>query len=402
MKNSLLDKLCPPSASGEVWKESPFNLFAPKLSLADRLYLHESEKSKEVWKKLPFKLFHPEVPFFRFSFVRGAIENEDEEFFAGNVRYNFFPDKNKTEVLEAKRRAINRGIDALNGLCVTNLQEYAQYFQIQPVNNQFEPLKMATEARQNWIKARNGKHKKTRDYQELFKAYNFARNWGLGHMVLILDEAPEIFHSVHYTSSINEQIWNILNFENPSQVSDETFAWDTRAKVRVYGTKSNPFKHRAKIHDEEGRIKYNSLLMKLFLKELSLRKGFLDTIHDTYGIELLVSSEEEADKLLHFFMYIKGTTTLEKYERIEKEEPPAYSCHKFLFRTPIRIQEKEVEDKRPKTIVRPLGRYIRLPVEVQIRVNGETDHALYKRQQYMRVFPLWYPREIYEPLLKEI
>lgn len=58
--------------------------------------------------------------------------------------------------------------------------------------------------------------------------------------------------------------------------------------------------------------------------------------------------------------------------------------------------------KNEPTIRMPLTRYIRVPIEVQIRPltrNDEGAHEIYKRDQYMRVFPLWYPERIYRPIL---
>ncbi len=362
-------------------------------SLVDRLYQHETEKLKEVWKTMPFKLFSPDVPFLHFKALRKAVEGRNQDFFADNIRNNFFPDKSKEEAIEAKRHAINRGISALNVLCQQSLDCH-KYFKIQGISHSFDPLEMAALARESWIRSRNGRHGQN-DPQLMFQAYNFARAWGLGHLVLIIDESPEIFHSVHYYHLLNQWVWEVMQFKNPTQVSDEFATWDTKAGVTIYGIKQEPFKYRAKI-GERDTTKYGSLLMKMFLK-----KCFPDQIYDTYGIEFLVGTDEDVERLLSYFQYnVKGTGALERYEHVVKDKPPEFSCHKFILRVPVRIDEEQREkSRRDITIKRPLEKYIRLPVEVQIRVRREIDHELYKQLEFLQVFPLWYPREIYEPLM---
>ncbi|MBI4158829.1 hypothetical protein HY500_01065 [Candidatus Woesearchaeota archaeon] len=366
-------------------------------SLSDALYWWETKDLTEIWKKVPFAFFSPEMHFLRVKPLIRAVQEGNRGFFIDDVRRNFMPDKDEEEVIEATRLAINKGINTLNDLCEPVLQEHAHYFHISRLDRSFDPFEVATQAREDWIQARNGKHKGHYDHERLLRAYTFVRNWGLGHFVLLIDESPEIFNSVHHESLVNQWIWKNIGFENPTRISNDEFAWNTRAGVRVCGTEREPFRHRAKIYDDWGRIRYGSLLMKMFSKG-----GFIERVRDVYGVELVVSSEENARELLSFFRYkIKSTTALEKYERVEKRFPK-FTCHKFILRAPVRVDaEREEPTKREITIIRPLEKYIRLPIEVQIRVREETRHDIYKEDQFMQVFPLWYPRQIYEPLLPQ-
>jgi len=378
------------------------------ISLADALYWWETEGSTEIWKRIPFTLFSPDIYFLRFKPVAKALREGDRGFFINDIRRNFMPDKSDLEIIEAMRLAINRGIDSLNGLCEPILQEHTPLFHISPLNKQFEPFEVAVQAREDWINARNKAHNpRDYDHEKLLRAYTFTRNWGLGHLVLLIDESPEIFHSVHHDPLLHRWVWESVGFESPTKDSSGNYVWNTKAGVSVHGTREEPFRHRAKIYDEGGQIRYSSILMKMFLGESTEgRSGrFPNEIHDNYGIELLVDSEEDAIGLLSFFRYnVKGTTALERYERVEKRFP-RFMCHKFILRAPVRVSREEMDftGRREEgiTLRRPLEKYIRLPIEVQIRVREETRHDVYKEDQFMQVFPLWYPRQIYEPLLPQ-
>ena len=91
-----------------------------------------------------------------------------------------------------------------------------------------------------------------------------------------------------------------------------------------------------------------------------------------------------------------------------KEE---FECYKFILRIPIRVvteNHSAISRLKPQsTAINPLERVIRVPVEFQIRAIQEEydhkeNHGAYKKQQYMKVFPLWYPRDIYGPLLNKV
>ncbi|MBS3079190.1 hypothetical protein J4218_03660 [Candidatus Pacearchaeota archaeon] len=359
------------------------------MNLFDEVYGKEDVSLRIIWDKFPFRLFHPGVPLLGFKAVNFAIRTQDEAFFVDNIRNSYFPDLSDVDVLEAKRRAINRGIGSLNELCRRNFPDYFSQFEISTVEAPFNPLEMMTLAREKWIRARNGKHNSTRNPQLMLEAYVTVRNWGLGHFVLKIDESPEIIDSIRYQRVVDNWIRDYMGFRNPRQLNGEEVLWETKTGVRVCGSDKEPFCHRAKIFDENGRIRYSSILMKMFLKS-----GFLDKIHDSYGIGLVVDSEDDVKKLVdHFRARIKGTTTLEKFDQVRDTDPP-FCCDKFLLRIPVRLSEPCYPGAGECDL-----RYVRVPVEIQIIKKQQIKHSEYKMHKYQRVFPLWYPEEIYGPIL---
>jgi hypothetical protein len=381
-------------------------------SLVERLYQYEDvDFERKLWERPPFALFAPNCHFLRFKPVVRALRGENR-FFETEVKYNFFPDKTPEQAIEAKMHAMNRGIKALNDLCQLYVPEVSDYLRIDDVASPFDPIQFFGESREDWIKARNGLHpekllqlgdKDLKNKELIRKAYEAVRAWGLGHFILLIDESPEAYHSVSHIPALNQWLFETMGFRDPQHTANGV-AWATRAGVRVYGTKEMPFRHRAKIHDDNGKIRYGSLLMKMFLKG-----GFLEEVHDSYAVEFLVNSEEDEGEILDFFRNnIKSTGRLEKFKRFREDGPPAFYRTKFLLRVPVRLydpyQESDSLDLQPGVTLRaPLTRYVRPTVEVQIRnMNHPYQHDLYKLQQYMRVFPMWYPREIYGTFLESI
>lgn len=383
------------------------------MGLVEELYSKEDVALRTIWKKHPFNLFNPQLPFLSFKLIRQAIDTGDKSIFTCNIGNNFFPDKTPTEVLEAKRNAMNRGISALNLLCNKFLPQAYTRLRIEPIQAPFNPLDFFSTARDWWLETRDERHKSTSNpasravLQDLIlRAYDRVRAWGLGHLVLIIDESPEVYHSVSHYPAINEWLWQQFDFKHPTKSSDNTFAWETSAGVKVLGTKEKPFRQRAKIYDDYGSPRYDALLIKMFLKQ-----EFTDRIHDHYGVEFVVEDDEAMEHLIRYFRgNIRSAATLEKYDKVKKS---SFRCTKFVVRMPIRVKGHSEEEllpidssahRRPKekdsTLKNPIGKYIRIPVEFQIVPRQEASHEEYERQRYLRVLPLWYPRDIYEPILE--
>lgn len=377
------------------------------MGIIERLYEQDSEKARAVWKLGTFQTFSPTMNLLRFENLKRAMEANDLDFFINNVRNNFFPDKSPESVAEATRLAMNRGICSLNALCQAHLPEYFPLLKAPEMQAPFNPLEFMKEARKKCLVARNSIHMKSRQPysrfpREMLDAYVSTRAWGLGHLVLMTDESPEVYNSVAYRGMIEDWFGRTFNFRNASPSLQNLTCWDTNAGVTVFSQGNKPFRHRAKIHDDNGSIRYTSILMKMFLNQ-----KYPDQLFDNYGVELVVADEEQAKKLLSYFKYtIRGTSTVEKYERVESKQDPKFFADKFILRIPMRLPDapkKETRQPKVSTIFFPLARYIRIPVEVQIRPLNRIDpsaHDLYKQQQYMRVFPLWYPREVYAPILE--
>jgi hypothetical protein len=382
-------------------------------NLVERLYQYEDiEHEEALWRRPPFLLFNPCCQFLSFKPLVRTLEGK-ANFFDTDVKWNFFPDKTHEEAIEAQMYAMNRGIQALNKLCQTHLPNEADYLTLQEIKPPFNPIEYFREAREAWIQARSGAHKnrteslhglpiKQIDPKLLLRAYDSIRAWGLGHFVLVIDESPEVYYSVTQIKAINEWFSLLLGFRDP-RPTEKGIVWQTNAGARTYGTQDSPFRHRAKIHDEQGKLRYDSLLMKMFLKG-----GFLEEVHDNYAIELLVDNDEDERVLLDFFRRTKSTGMLEAYKKFNDKGPPAFYRTKFIHRVAVRMPDLDKKDEgkadetgRCSTLMMPIKKYVRLPVEVQIRnMNHPYEHDLYKKLQYMRVFPLGYPKEIYAPLLE--
>ena len=417
------------------------------LDQVNELYGEDTPELRETWDRFPFTLFHPGIPFLKLKQVYRAINSKDPSFFVNNIVNNFFPDKEAEEAFEGKRNAINRGIRTLNDLCETHIPKNSDYFHIDEIPHPFNPLTFFSEAREKWEEAMNWREqtgppiemirelealgpsatvprrlkqvqkwvdskkeieeRKNPNSKSILEAYNSARSWGLGHFVLIIDEDPSVFHSVSDRSRVHNWLDERLDFKRSSKPTEyqdneghRLYKWTNNSGVPVYGTLQDSFRNRAKIHDERGNIRYDSLLMKMFAK-----KGFLDKINDNYAVDFVVEDDESVERFLDYFRRkVKSGTGLEKFKHLKKTNPP-FQCYKFIIRAPIRIKPTP-EEIAPEgsTVIMPLETYIRLPVEVQIKSLQNymrEDHQEYKRQQFMQVFSLWYPREIYEPLLRE-
>jgi hypothetical protein len=396
------------------------------MGLIENLYGSEDLTRREIWEKHPFTLFDPALRFLSYGEVKKAVAADNPSFFIDNVRNNFFPDKNDAEVRQATINAINRGVHTLNKMCKEHLPEYYNLLAIPTVADDYDALVSMRRAKSALIHASNGLHGKwhipparqvfydanpkrlERDKalhkekeRSLFQAYNSVRAWGLGHFVLIIDEAPETDHSVYYRGLVTKWFDERFNFSNPQPTSYGAFKWDNNSGIPVYGTRISPIRDRAKIRDENGKIKYSSLLMKMFLSKEGL---FPDGIYDAAGVEIVVRSEEDVSQMVDYFRTkIRCSGSLEKFEKVECSNPP-YSATKFVIRAPVRLPDRPSDytsTEQCSTITFPQGKYVRVPVEVQIRKVQDVNHTEYKRQQYMKAFPLWYPRQIYEPILAE-
>ncbi|MDD5700327.1 MAG: hypothetical protein PHH00_04050, partial [Candidatus Nanoarchaeia archaeon] len=189
------------------------------MGLVEELYGKEDVSLRQIWQIPPFILFSPEAHFLGFKNVLQAISQRDNRFFVNNVRNNFFPDKSDGEVLEATRFAINRGILTLNELCVLNITENQVLLQ-DPIKSPYNPAELMAEAREKWIRAREGKgtseNHAPRDSKLMLEAYQAVRAWGLGHLILLIDEAPELTAYTFHQDQIDKWFQDRLEFKGPS------------------------------------------------------------------------------------------------------------------------------------------------------------------------------------------
>ncbi|MFA5992906.1 MAG: hypothetical protein WC796_04330 [Candidatus Pacearchaeota archaeon] len=377
------------------------------MTLIDQIYVQEQKTPERVLNVFPFAFFNPDCRYLGFKAVRRAIETGDQSFFLGQIRNNFLAGVTDSDQLQGLfRESMNRGIRSLNFLCQENLGEEGKPFLIPEINLASDLLEFTRAARDEWIEARNGKHGSKIDKEKLRKAYEQVRNWGLGYWILKIDTSPEVIRSIRHHNTALEWFNNQFAFSDqvPTDIDDLPVSWQTKSGVRVYGSDKKPIRSRLKILTTDGELKYGSLLMKMFLKG-----EFMDTVNDLTGVEFIVEDDASCRDLVNYFRcHIRGTGVLEKFkdsikaDKRSKHSSSKFGCTKFLVRPSVPIPN--IGPPYPLDF----PNYERIPVEVQILTiadhkqrneDPDVQHEAYKRKQYLEVFPLWYPKDIYAPIL---
>jgi hypothetical protein len=378
------------------------------MTLIDEIYKQEQAIPSKILNIFPFAFFNPDCRYLGFKAVRKTIESGNGSFLLGQIRNNFLEGiEDDNQLQELFRGAMNRGSKALNFLCEENLGSEAEPFLIPEVAPGLDLFEFTKEARNHWIEARSGRHGDDVDKEKLKEAYERVRTWGLGYWVFKIDTSPEVIRSIRHHNAANEWFHKQFEFsrQNQTNIDDLPFSWQTKSGIKVYGSAEKPIKSRLKLLTTDGELKYGSLLMKMFLKQ-----EFMDTVNDLTGVEFIVEDDAACEELVHYFGYqVRGTGVLEKFKgpkssgKRSKHSSSKFDCTKFLVRPPISVPPIG----SPYPMDYPT--YERIPVEVQIITldghkirNQDPDirHETYKRKQYMEVFPLWYPKQIYEPILE--
>ena len=360
----------------------------------------EEERLEGIWKT--FNLAHPRMHFLHSKRVRKAVEGRDRSFFTKPLRLCFFPDlEDEADIQERFRQASNKGIDAVNSLVRTNLTDVCYDFTLDEVSSPLDLLEFMRMAREEWIDARNGKH--IPDPHLMLFAYNKCRVYSLGHRILMIDEEPKVVNSIRHHDLVLRWFYDFLNFSDPREEQLEGFSRSWNTKVgRVYGN-NEPIRHRVKALDREGNIRYDSLLMKM-----SLKQSFFDEIDDYTGVEFVVEDENTRKELIRLFSYDSTPNVLledfkDRSQKKTADNPhssPDFGVMKFRVRPPVLVNYPGFGKS-----------YERIPVEIQIltleddkirKENSEVGHDSYKRRQFIKVFPAWFPRQIYEPLIREL
>ena len=272
----------------------------------ERLYPPGNESFlEESWKA--FTTLHPDLHLLRTKVVKRVQRERDPSILTVPLRNCFFPDaENDKEIQELFRRAMNRGITALNTLCDDFLGEEEFDFRAGEVPAPLDLVDLVVEAREKWISARHGRHphdargeERVFDYEAVREAYEVCRAYGFGRRVLMIDGAPEVLLSRRHYALALRWFQEFLGFEDQREESHERFqsSWNTRAGVRVFGG-DKPFSSRLKILNPDGGIKYSSLLMKM-----SLKKVFFEGIGDYTGVEFIVEDDDARASLVRLFSY---------------------------------------------------------------------------------------------------
>ncbi|MBI2105249.1 hypothetical protein HYT56_00255 [Candidatus Woesearchaeota archaeon] len=373
------------------------------MGLVEKLYPEDDEYLKAIWNRFVF--FDPNMYYLKCKNVARALAENRKNFLIDQFRASFFPTQDDETVNEEFRKAINRGIKTINNLCKTNLANVDYDFSLHEVKDLdlFEWVRLA---REDWIRARNGKH--TPLPEPLFAAYNNVRNIGIGYRTLMIDESPDVVSSLRAYNLVLKWFGDRLDFQlvKEDDFQQQRFVWTTSPGIEIFSTSNRAFHSRLKALDNEGNIRYDSILMKMFND-----CRFPDDIYDYTGVEFVVRDELARNELIKYFgsMVMATGGKLERFKMKKNHQgnvnsSSEYGAAKFILRIPIHSGYIKGH---------PLGGLIheRTPVEVQILTleedeirtkNPEVAHDTYKKKQFMRVFPAWFPRQIYRPFLKDI
>lgn len=381
--------------------------------LASELYENQDvEKLQVVWDRFPF--FSPRLGQLRSKFVSRAIREGDSEVFLKQAREGHFPEVPIDEVRHRFVEAANHGISALNEL-TSKYVEDSDLFMISPFEQDTNFLDVVTWAKEKFVEARLGKHAPiagkadtssrrcftAEDYAVISEAYKSVVGIGLGNKILMIESDPLVQIARRRHPLVLERLTNTLEIERvyESDHSDFSHIWTTGEGIELYGQDYEGMRSRVKALDDDGNLRYGSILMKMFSKG-----GFVETVKDHTGIEFVVRNAEDVKRLVGQFKGIRGTGKLEAFKSSSSDRGESssseYKLTKFIYRPPVATDY----------FADGVRQYERVPVEVQIldleshekRINDpKMSHEGYKERQFSKVFPMWYPKDIYEPLLSK-
>jgi hypothetical protein len=369
------------------------------MTLVENLYKEDNGRLERLWNK--YQLFHPGLRYLKQRKISKAVREGEEDYLIRDVEASFLHGCDNETVEREFVKAMNRGVDAVNNLCSDYLKECFD-FRIENVPEAINLFELVSDSRAKMIEAHN-RGKNRNPVPELwFEAYDAIRKIGLGYRVLKIDTASETLLALSHYEGVLDWFRNSMGFKD-ERLEKEQFAksWMTDAGVRVYGDEV-PMRSRLKILDPNGGLKYDSLLIKLFLDEGEQ----MDDIMDHTGIEFITSDDDARHKLEQHFRHrmIKGGN-LERYkhkkrgnEGDNRHSANNFSFIKFVHRPPVEVSNH------------PLGSNARtrVPIEVQLytleddlirRKDPAVMHDNYRKTKFLEVFPVWFPRQIYAHLL---
>ncbi len=334
--------------------------------------------------------------------------------FSQKVRNKFFPlstdlDRVETEFIGA----MNRGSETLNFL----MEEYlspedarlSQLFAVGHLPAKTNVQEFIQEARRRYRSLMDSGNTDRRNKRPL---YEVVRGIEIGYQILRTDTEIAVQLSLRHYKTIIEWFNEFLGIRNGIHCSFDSFdyAFPTNMGIDVYGHENEPFRSRLKYLTPEGKIKYGSLLMKTYLALLEHDpKNKKGATSDYTGVEFIVKNDQDVELLVEGFRETSPIWILEKFKQRKRmgertdnaQASTAFGLTKFVIRVPILVDQ---------ITGHPLGDLTcqLVPVEVQIltiedhHIRGTHPDALhesYKHRQFMRLFPAFFPRSIYEPFL---
>ena len=346
----------------------------------------------------------PRMALFKTEGVKQAIINGNCFHIIRRYRLSFFP---KLEEGAAERQiffAINQGIKSLNSLSEEHMTDLHLDFHIDEIREPFSLFDFLRRGREQWIEARDTGNGSVDPYL-LHSAYKKSRSIDLGMRILQINSDPMGLSSVRNYVSCLDWFKNLLNFSEKEEanVAGHYNYWNTDAGIRLYGDKT-PMRSRVKVLNSDGSLKYSSLLMKLCLEE----DGYLDSIDDLTGVEFIVEDNKSRQALIHYITEVTPTKRVVGYkDRSKMRINNPNSSRKFTnvsFNLHVPVPQGYIG------MGETVEGYARIPLEVQVLTLEEDEirnkdpsasHDSYKGRTFRKLFPAWFPRQIYEPLIRD-
>ncbi|GEM_PF-5442631 len=358
--------------------------------VTDLYKVQDSEYLRKVWNK--FSLLSPDMRYLNSSATKSAIEESRRRYPISALRNSLFPDQSVDQANESFREAINRGAAAFSGFMQqytdSSLQEHFYFPSIQ------YPLDLHDFILEAYRLMKKGAEKQDKKY--LLDAYKLIRAIDIGYRVVMIDDSFPVLYSEETFRQVTERLIDLLGIRNPENLDSERLSmkWDTYPGVFIYSSNENPFRSRIK--------SLGSMLLKMY-NQLQ----FPDTITDCIGVEVIVENDEDRGKLLDYLRdETRFTQVFEKLKsnrdkKLDESSSSSFDVVKFVWRMPLLVKSNESNGYSRN--------YPRVPIEFQIYTrrgieiresSSDANHEEYKKRQFMKVFPVLFPQQIYLPYLE--
>ena len=368
--------------------------------LIERLYPEEQDPPLDtLWDKFNTS---PKMPIFKSEGIRRSFCDGNCNHLLNRFRRRFFPGASDGAIEGEIFSAMNHATTAINSLCEDYLEDIGFDFREDRIPENITLFDFLMRGREQWIGLKDRNLSDGKKIPLAISAYRKARAYDLGKRVLHINADLGVLASVrHYDTCLN---WfqELLGFHDKKNagVNGHCFSWNTNPGIRIYGNGAT-LRSRVKIMYPDETLKYSSLLMKLCLEK---ENKYLEDIDDLTGFEFIVEDDKTRQEFIRYLkLESSPSSTLKDYKdrtRIKVDNPQSSSDFRnisFTLFVPVPLDHIGLGISRA---------YGSLPVEVQlftleedrVRIeHPEVSHENYKKKSFGKVFPAWFPRQIYEP-----
>ena len=367
--------------------------------LIERLYPEEQDPPLDtLWDKFNTS---PKMPIFKSEGIRRSFCDGNCNHLLNRFRRRFFPGASDGAIEGEIFSAMNHATTAINSLCEDYLEDIGFDFREDRIPENITLFDFLMRGREQWIGLKDRNLSDGKKIPLAISAYRKARAYDLGKRVLHINADLGVLASVrHYDTCLN---WfqELLGFHDKKNagVNGHCFSWNTNPGIRIYGNGAT-LRSRVKIMYPDETLKYSSLLMKLCLEK---ENKYLEDIDDLTGFEFIVEDDKTRQEFIRYLkLESSPSSTLKDYKdrtRIKVDNPQSSSDFRnisFTLFVPVPLDHIGLGISRA---------YGSLPVEVQlftleedrVRIeHPEVSHENYKKKSFGKVFPAWFPRQIYE------